>query len=92
MHEAAANVDAMRWNGVVLEKSSQYEIYVNAQCNAALQKLLAKLKQSPKSISPDCLKAERVEMKTGNEMLDQFQPYYFGVAFSFYFQLLHSHA
>ena len=37
VQEAAADLDVMRWNGVVLENSSQYEIYVNAQCNAALQ-------------------------------------------------------
>ena len=65
--------------------SSRDEIDVNAQCNAALQHLLAKLKTSPKPISPAAFKAERIEMKTGNEVLGQFQPYYVGVAFSFIF-------
>ena len=71
-------------NGVVLEKSSQDEIDVNAQCNAALHNLLQQLKTSSKHLSLEQLRAERLEVKTGNEMLDQFQPYYFGVAFSFY--------
>ena len=75
----------LRWNGVVLETSSTDEIGVNAQCNAALQHLLAELKTSPTPISLAALKAKRIEMKTGNEMLDQFQPYDVGVAFSFIF-------
>ena len=57
----------------------------DAQCNAALHKLLQQLKTSGKQPSLAQWKAERIEVKTGNEMLDQFQPYYFGVAFSFYF-------
>lgn len=84
-NEAAATLDVTRMNGVVLEKSSQDEIDVNAQCNAALHNLLQQLKTSSKHLSLEQLRAERIEVKTGNEMLDQFQPYYFGVAFSFYF-------
>ena len=72
-------------NGVVLEKSSQDEIDVSAQCNAALHNLLQQLKTSPDPQSLSEFRAERLEVKTGNEMLDQFQPYYFGVAFSFIF-------
>ena len=83
--EAAANLAVTRTNGVVLEKSSQDEIDVNAQCNAALHNLLRQLKTSPETIPLAQWKAERLEMKTGNDMLDQFQPYYFGVAFSFIF-------
>ena len=83
MQEAAANLEVMRWNGVVFEKSSQDEIDASAQCNAALQNLLAQLKTSPQPISPIRLRAERVEMKTGNELLGLLRPYYVGVAFYF---------
>ena len=41
MQEAAADWDVMRWNAVVLEQRREDEIDVNAQCNAALQNLLA---------------------------------------------------
>ena len=58
---------------------------MNAQCNAALHNLLQQLKTSGQQPSLAQWRAERIEVKTGNEMLDQFQPYYFGVAFSFYF-------
>ena len=58
---------------------------MSAQCNAALNNLLDKLKATPKPVLPAELRAQRLEVKTGNERLDQFQPYYFGVAFSFIF-------
>ena len=77
---------------MVLEKSSQDEIDVNAQCNAVLHNLLRQLKTSPETIPLTQWKAERIEMNTGNEMLDQLQPYYFGVAFFFHLQLLHRYA
>ena len=79
--EAAATLDVTRMNGVVLEKSNQDEIDVNAQCNAALQNVLQQLKTSSKQLSLEQWRAERIEVKTGNEMLDQFQPFDFGVAF-----------
>ena len=75
-----------------LEKNSQDEIDVNAQCNAALQHLLRQLNASPKPLSLARWRAEGIEMKTGNEMLDPFEPYYFGVAFSFYVSLLYRYA
>ena len=31
------------------------------------------------------MSTERVEVKAGNDMIDQFQPWHFGVAFSFIF-------
>ena len=89
--EAAANLAVTRTNGVVLEKSSQDEIEFNAQCNTALHNVLRQLKTLPETIPPAQWKAERLVMKTGNEMLDQLQPYYFGVFF-FHIQLLHSYA
>ena len=61
--EAAARLDVLQWNGVVLEQRRTDEIDVNAQCNAALQHRFAKLKTSPKPISPAALEAERIEMK-----------------------------
>jgi hypothetical protein len=67
------------------QQSSTDELDVNAQCNAAFQHWLAKLKTSPKPISPAGIKAERIDMKTGNGILDQFQPYDVGVAFFFFF-------
>ena len=35
---------------------------------------------------------ERKVVCTGNAMIDQFEPWYFGVAFAFVFQILHWHA
>ena len=54
--------------------------------------VLRQLKTSPETIPLAQWKAEQIEMKTGNEMLDTFQPYYFGVAFVFHNQLLHRYA
>ena len=65
------------------KQSSRYYIDVNAQCNAALQNLLANLKARPEPISRAAVKSERIEIKTGNDMLDQCQPYDFGAAFTF---------
>ena len=92
VEEAAATLDVLRPNGVVLEKSSQDEIDVNAQRNAALHNLLEKLKKSHVPKSSQHLRTERLEVKSGNEMIDQFQPWYFGVVFSFHFRILHRHA
>ena len=78
LEEAAANIDTMRPNGVVLEKSSHDEIDINAQRAAALETLMGQL-------NVEARRTERLEVKAGNEMLDQFQPWYFGVAFSFIF-------
>ena len=58
---------------------------MSAQCNAALKIWLDKLKATPKPVLPAELRAQRLEVKTGNEMLHQFQPYCFGVAFSLIF-------
>ena len=60
---------------MVLEKSSHDEMDVTAQCNAALQNLLRQFKTSPETASLAQWKAEILEMNTGNEMLDQLQPY-----------------
>ena len=72
-------------NCVVLETSNKDEIYVSAQCNAAFNILLDKLKATPKPLVHPALRAQRSEVKTGNATLYQFQPYDFGVAFSFIF-------
>ena len=48
--DAAANLAVTRTDGLVLEKSSQDEIVVNAQCNGALHNLLRQHKTSPETI------------------------------------------
>ena len=64
--EASANLDVLRVNGVVLDKSSKDEMYVSAQCNAALNILLDTLKATPKPLVPSALIAQRLEVTTGN--------------------------
>ena len=65
------------------EKSSQDEIDVIAQANAAVQHLVEKLKPTP--TCTEHARTECMEVKTGNQMIDQFVPWYFGIAFAFIF-------
>ena len=48
----------------------------------SIAKLTCQVETSPKPISLADLNGERISMNTGNEMLDKFQPYCFGLAFS----------
>ena len=60
-------------NAVVKENSSQAEFDVHAQQVEAIQHLAGRIRK------------ERVEVRTGNVMVDQFVPWYFSVAFGFMF-------
>ena len=58
---------------------------MDAQFNSGLQNLLTQLKQNPDLSSSDDFRSERLEVRSGNVMIDKYQRYYFGVAFSFIF-------
>ena len=60
-------------NAVVLENSSQAEFDVNAQQVEAIQHLAGRIRK------------ERVEVRTGNVMIDKCVPWYFSVVFGFIF-------
>ena len=66
-------------NGVVNEQSSQDGIDVHAQQNADLQHLLGMTQHEQQT--PAHVQTERVEIRSGNAMIDQFAPWYFGLAF-----------
>ena len=73
VEEAGDHVNMTKPNAVVLENSSQAEFDVNAQQVEAIQHLAGRIRK------------ERVEVRTGNVMIDQFVPWYFSVAFGFIF-------
>ena len=85
LEEAAENLEVTRCNGVVNEKSSMDEVDAFAQDYAALQNIVRKLRQDKRP--EDDLMTERVGVKTGNLMIDQFVPWYFSIAFAFYVHL-----
>ena len=73
MKDVSAHLKALKPNAVVSEKSSGNDFDVNAQLVEAVQNLATSIRM------------ERVEARTGNVMIDQFDPLYFSVAFSFIF-------
>ena len=93
-------------NAVVLEKSSQDEGDINGQRIAALRLLAEKLGRAAGSLpeapaqgdvhaDPNAQASARkpgYAVTTGSAMLDQFEPWYFGIAFAFLFKILHRHA
>ena len=88
--EGINNFNVLKPNGVVNEKSSQDEIDVIAQANAALRHLVEKLK--PTSTSTEHAQTERIEVKTGNQMIDHFVPWYFWHCICIYFHVQCWHA
>ena len=83
-------MNVLKPNGVVIEKSSQDEIDVIAQANAAVQHLVEKLKPTP--TSTEHARTEHMEVKTGNQMIDQFVPWYVGIAFAIFVHVQCWHA
>jgi translation initiation factor IF-1 len=75
VEEAGDHLNMAKPNAVVKEKSTQAEFDVNAQQVEAIQHLAGRIRK------------ERVEVRTGNVMVDQFVPWYFSGAFGFYFHL-----
>ena len=73
VEEAISHLDVVKPNAVVNENSSQAEFDVNAQQTEAIQNLVQRLR------------CERVEARTGNVMIDKFEPWYFSIAFAFIF-------
>ena len=69
-------------NAVVYERSSEDQVDINARHYDFLQDLIGKLINQTNN---NHLRTERIEVKTGNAMIDQFAPWYFGVAFAFMF-------
>ena len=81
--ETIHNMNVLKPNGVVNEKSSHDQVVVNAQMTAALLTVQQQL-ENDKSPS-DSLQTECIAVKTGNQMIDQFVPICFGIAFAFIF-------
>ena len=77
VEETFAFLDTKKINAVVNEKSRGDAVDINARHNAVLQYLVDNLEQKD---STDHLRTERVEVKTGNAMIDHLVPWYFGVA------------
>ena len=74
--EAAHIFDAFAPNAVVCERSTDDGVDVVAQRAAAFQDIGAQLTKG---------RATKVAVSAGNSMLDQFKPWYYGVAFAFMF-------
>ena len=72
-----------RPNAVVDEKSCMDGSDLNAQRVSAMEVVVKKLRREgdKQGIGPD-----EVTVRTGSEMLDQFQPWFFSVAFPFVFK------
>ena len=68
MQEVSDHLKVLKPNAVVSEKSTQEEFDVNAQQVETIQNLATRIRM------------ERVEARTGNVMIDQFEPLYFSVA------------
>jgi len=122
LEQAATELQRVRPNGVVLEKSSLDEADINVQRVTALKHMTGKLglassdsessMSHPSSASEasseddrhgeeKCLaggvrdsstaqtkkkKVNKYALVTGNKLIDQFEPWYFGVAFAFLFK------
>ena len=97
------NLDVLRYNAVLHEKSSLDEGDEPAQVRACVEHTVRKLNQAVDG-PDDCIEeevaaelgndhgpcadnvtTERVGVKTGNLMIDQFEPFYFGTVFAFIF-------
>ena len=74
VEEACALSDTKKMNAVVNERSGEDEVDINVRHNAVLQSLVGILKINKNST--DHLRTERVEVKTGNAMIDPFVPWY----------------
>ena len=87
--EAGHIFDVVSPNAVVCERSTDDGVDVVAQRAAAYQDIGALLerteKGSAKYQASSAKKPARVAVSAGNAMLDQFKPWYYGVAFAFMF-------
>ena len=72
-------IETKKMNAVVNERSTEDEVDINARHNTVLQDIVGQLNEQKEN---DHLRTERGEVKTGNAMIDQFVPWYFGVAFA----------
>ena len=105
LDDVRKNLEVLRYNAVVNERSSLDEGDEPAQVRACVEHTVRKLHQAvdgaddaddkleevvadPKNeggASTDNLMTERIGMKTGHLMIDQFESFYFGTAFAFIF-------
>ena len=67
MEEACGHLDITKHNAVVNEKSRQDGMDMNAQTNAALRHVFAKLESDQNARKH--VQTERIEFKTGNMMV-----------------------
>ena len=71
-------------NGVACENTSGYDIDIGAQRAAAVHNLRQQIEQK-KQHGKYIPIVEEYELKSGNVMIDQFEPFYSGVAFFFFY-------
>ena len=83
VEEADANWMHWKPHGVVLDqtKHSQDEMDRHAQRSAALHPMLGNIKVKEQDEASSHLSVERIVMKSGNGIIDQFQPWYVGADF-----------
>ena len=78
----AARMQNLKPNAVVLEKSCAPDADVNSRKTAALLAVAAEARESKETSKHRA----RLCVATGTQMLDQFEPWYFGVAFAYLFK------
>ena len=88
--EASKIFEFLAPNAVVCERTNEDGVDVVAQRAAAFQDIGALLEKSSQGTAksfpePDKKKPRKVAVSAGNVMIDQFKPWYYGVAFAFMF-------
>ena len=88
--EAARIFSTLAPNAVVCERSSEDGVDVVAQRAAAFQDIGALLERNPPAAAARLpasatSKVAKIAVSTGDSMMNQFQPWYYGVAFAFMF-------
>ncbi|CAE7244158.1 pfh1 [Symbiodinium natans] len=79
MHKAGEIFASQRAQGILAEGRSEERENQNAVAVAALNNLREQLTTQPRK------KTDTLEVRTGNQLIDQFQPMYFATAFCFCF-------
>ena len=78
----AARMQNLKPNAVVLEKSCVPDADVTSQTTAALLAVAAEAREAREATR----RRDRLCVATGTQMMDQFEPWYFGVAFAYLFK------
>jgi hypothetical protein len=88
--DAARIFSTLAPNAVVCERSSEDGVDVVAQRAAAFQDIGSQLEKNDKGVAKqapriDAKQSSKIAVSSGNSMIDQFKPWYYGVAFAFMF-------